>query len=189
LSSKSATHISEILGIALSTTATSSRLTSATDTPQDVEPASNTLEINRITTSTKSVHDYFREKLKNKTFFSPSVNALDRTEHDAPRGGLGSYSRTAFDSSTVSSHKAAARPILPSDATEVAVETEVAGTSGTAPNTQKRIKKKRSKVTKEQWNEGKPPANPDSKEKGKKITAVREDISTNLATKKSRKII
>jgi hypothetical protein len=46
--------------------ATSSGLTSGTDTPQDAEPSSNTLEIEKITTSTKSVHDYFKEKLKNK---------------------------------------------------------------------------------------------------------------------------
>ncbi|KAF8895702.1 hypothetical protein CPB84DRAFT_1848266 [Gymnopilus junonius] len=97
ISSKSAAHISEILGIAptpssSSTPSSEGKLTSLTD-------VEGQLEMEKITTSTKSLADYFKEKLAAKssgsvtpTFASPSTPA-DRNDDDAydmPRMGLGS---------------------------------------------------------------------------------------------------
>ena len=97
MSSKSAAHISEILGIAPSLSTPSSALTSGNHTPQDVEPPSDTFEIDKITTSAQSVHDYFTDKLKTKKFVHPSPRTLDDTDISdsrETRGGLGSSSRT-----------------------------------------------------------------------------------------------
>ena len=158
LSSKSAAHISEILGISSTPTylsTTSSGVTSDADTPQDVKTMS--LEIEKITTSTKSVHEYFKERLRTKkptSIIDPPVDTLDCTErdtsHETPRGGLGSSSRTTVWS-----------PILPStfeplptdtnSRTEVAVETKAAEELSATQDTDKKVKKKkRSKVKDEQ---------------------------------------
>lgn len=90
MASKSTAAISEILGIAPSSpTALNS------STPSDKLTSSGdglTLEV--LTTSTKSVADYFRDKLLARSS-AKSGTTTPRTEyeaetHDAPRGGLGS---------------------------------------------------------------------------------------------------
>ena len=93
MSSKSAAHISEILGIAPTPSSHLSerqqgKLTSLT----------NELEIEKITTSTKSVTDYFKEKLNARSFPSTIVSASTRSResddlYDSPRMGLGSRTR------------------------------------------------------------------------------------------------
>ena len=90
MSSKSAAHISEILGIAptthsshLSEKPQSGKLTSLADE----------LEIEKITTSTKSVADYFKEKLNarsSSTIVSASTPRDSDDSYDIPRMGLGS---------------------------------------------------------------------------------------------------
>ena len=94
MSSKSAAHISEILGIAPTP---SSHLS---ERPQvKLTSLTNELEIEKITTSTKSVADYFKEKLNARPFSSstiisastPSRDSYD--SYDAPRMGLGSRAR------------------------------------------------------------------------------------------------
>jgi len=188
LSSKSAAHISEILGIpptpsSLSSTATPSGLASGTDTPQVIESH----EIERITTSTKTVHDYFKEKLKSKKT-STFVDPLERDlSYDTPRGGLGSTSRTSFGSSIPSStFLAAASQSIPSAArshTEVAVGERVA-----APDMENKVKKKRSKVNR-------PVVSDDDTvdvskrtiergDKSKNSTAAADNLLANLTSKK-----
>lgn len=92
MSSKSAAHISEILGIAPTTSSHLSerpqqgKLTSVTDE----------LEIEKITTSTKSVADYFKEKLNarsSSTIVSASTPRDSDDSYDTPRMGLGSRAR------------------------------------------------------------------------------------------------
>ena len=93
MSSKSAAHISEILGIAPTTHSShsseepqSGKLTSLTDE----------LEIEKITTSTKSVADYFKEKLNarsSSTIVSGSTPRDSDDSYDTPRMGLGSRAR------------------------------------------------------------------------------------------------
>lgn len=91
MSSKSAAHISEILGIA-PTTPSSER-------PQvKLTSLTNEIEIEKITTSTKSVADYFKEKLNSRSFSSAIVSAPTSSRnsddsYDTPRMGLGSRAR------------------------------------------------------------------------------------------------
>ena len=95
MSSKSAAHISEILGIAPTTP--SSHLS---ERPQvELTSLTNEPEIEKITTSTKSVADYFKEKLNARPFSSaivststPSRDSYDT--YDTPRMGLGSRARS-----------------------------------------------------------------------------------------------
>jgi Pin2-interacting protein X1 len=93
ISSKSAAHISEILGIApilshsssaIDSTELSGKLTSLTDP----------VETEKITTSTKSVADYFKEKLNTRSS-SATVSTLITSDEacDTPRMGLGSRAR------------------------------------------------------------------------------------------------
>jgi Pin2-interacting protein X1 len=89
MSSKSAAHISEILGIAPTP---SSHLS---ERPQvKLTSLTNELEIEKITTSTKSVADYFKEKLNARSFSSTIVSASTPRDsddsYDTPRMGLGS---------------------------------------------------------------------------------------------------
>ncbi|KAF5322352.1 hypothetical protein D9619_001715 [Psilocybe cf. subviscida] len=97
ISSKSAAHVSEILGIAPDSTPTppvdsepmTGKLTSVTET--------DALGMDKITTSTKSLADYFKEKLNARLgsgsgdsgSSTPSSSRLDE-EEDRPRGGIGS---------------------------------------------------------------------------------------------------
>ncbi|CCM06277.1 uncharacterized protein FIBRA_08527 [Fibroporia radiculosa] len=90
LASKNAVAISEILGIAPSAATTAGA--SASPAPS-VPPASGTAlgsaaPLQELTTSSKSVMDYFREKLAAKSAQGPAPAALD--DWDEPRGGLGS---------------------------------------------------------------------------------------------------
>ena len=93
MSSKSAAHISEILGIAPTP---SSHLS---ERPQvKLTSLTNELEIEKITTSTKSVADYFKEKLNARSFSSTIVSASSSRDSDdsydtTPRMGLGSRAR------------------------------------------------------------------------------------------------
>lgn len=94
IASKSAAHISEILGVApeattIHTTITSqAKLTSVTDT--------DALGMDKITTSTKTVADYFKDKLLARSQLTDSTSASpspstpnDDESHEAPRMGLG----------------------------------------------------------------------------------------------------
>lgn len=76
--SGSATAISEILGIAPTP--------SGSATPDGQLTTLD--EANKITTSSKSVADYFKEKLLSRTSGSSTLN--NDMEVDAPRGGIGS---------------------------------------------------------------------------------------------------
>ena len=94
MSSKSAAHISEILGIA--STPSSSHLSEGPLVK--LTSLTNELEIEKITTSTKSVADYFKEKLDARSFSSTIVSASTQsrdsdTSYDTPRMGLGSRAR------------------------------------------------------------------------------------------------
>ncbi|KIJ65838.1 hypothetical protein HYDPIDRAFT_166848 [Hydnomerulius pinastri MD-312] len=101
LANKSAAAISEILGIAPTPTS-SSALPSSSATPSgSLTPIDSDLPLEKITTSTKSVADYFKEKLgaKSSGAATPAKNTdSDSAGYDLPRGGLGSS--RAFSSST-----------------------------------------------------------------------------------------
>lgn len=94
MSSKSAAHISEILGIAPTPSSHFS------ERPQvKLTSLTNELEIEKITTSTKSVTDYFKEKLNGRSFSSTIISAAsiprdsDGSYDTTPRMGLGSRAR------------------------------------------------------------------------------------------------
>ncbi|KAJ3896112.1 hypothetical protein GG344DRAFT_85407 [Lentinula edodes] len=110
ISSKSAVHISEILGIASSSSSSfatpmAAATPSGTLTPLDQD----VLGLEKLTTSTKSVSEYFKERLLAKTSgnssplsstVTPETNArmADESEcEDAPRAGLGSYRNLTRD--------------------------------------------------------------------------------------------
>lgn len=90
----SATAISEILGIAPTRSSTSCSTPSGSTTPHgqltalDGDPTAE-----KITTSTKSVADYFKEKLLSRSSgTSTPINSKTDADdaYDAPRGGIGS---------------------------------------------------------------------------------------------------
>ncbi|KAJ7594625.1 hypothetical protein C8J56DRAFT_1161211 [Mycena floridula] len=80
ISSKSAAQISEILGVASSEASTS----------VDQGPKEPIISLEKLTTSTKSVADYFKERLQAKQQPQRPVEDVDDDDDDAPRGGLGS---------------------------------------------------------------------------------------------------
>ncbi|KAF7375882.1 G-patch domain-containing protein [Mycena sanguinolenta] len=91
IASKSAAALAEILGVA----ATPS--TTAAGTPDGcLTPYEDDVPLEKLTTSTKSVADYFKDKLLAKagksTSVIPTPSEAIKTEidYDAPRGGLGS---------------------------------------------------------------------------------------------------
>jgi Pin2-interacting protein X1 len=101
ISSKSSVHISEILGVA--PIASTSSQDPLGETPERELTSTNDaegLEISKITTSTKSLADYFNEKLNARSrVFKPTDSATpssssndtgDKDSYDAPRMGLGS---------------------------------------------------------------------------------------------------
>jgi len=95
ISSKSSVHISEILGVAPTAFTSSQDLTSETKLTSTSDAEG--LEISKITTSTKSLADYFNEKLNARSqvfkptdFATPSSSSSDTDSYDAPRTGLGS---------------------------------------------------------------------------------------------------
>ncbi|KAJ7502893.1 hypothetical protein B0H11DRAFT_1986818 [Mycena galericulata] len=90
MASKSAASISEILGIAPAST-------SATTTPEGIlTPYEDGVPLEKLTTSTKSVADYFKDKLLAKAGKSGSATPTScediksEMDYDTPRGGLGS---------------------------------------------------------------------------------------------------
>ncbi|KAI0090529.1 hypothetical protein BDY19DRAFT_1040795 [Irpex rosettiformis] len=115
LASKSSVAIDEILGISRSASATPYPSESIPSTPLDSTPAESNegMNLEKLTTSTKCVMDYFKEKLLAKSsgsstpFASTSTSTLTPRNEDAegeedayddrPRGGLGlGFSRGAF---------------------------------------------------------------------------------------------
>ncbi|KAF8178520.1 hypothetical protein K438DRAFT_1264380 [Mycena galopus ATCC 62051] len=91
IASKSAASIAEILGVAPSSN------TSMTATPEGtLTPYEDDVPLEKLTTATKSVADYFKDKLLAKAGKSMSVTPTPseaiKTEidYDMPRGGLGS---------------------------------------------------------------------------------------------------
>lgn len=95
ISSKSDAHISEILGIAPtpSISTPTSEPSSGTATPGDQGKLTVISELEKITTSTKSVADYFKEKLQAKTSNSTSPFTSSDSTTPASTPGLGSRSR------------------------------------------------------------------------------------------------
>ncbi|KAF6760168.1 hypothetical protein DFP72DRAFT_98448 [Ephemerocybe angulata] len=95
ISSKSDAHISEILGIAPtpSTSTPTSEPSSGSATPGDQGKLTVISELEKITTSTKSVADYFKEKLQAKTSNSTSPFTSSDSTTPASTPGLGSRSR------------------------------------------------------------------------------------------------
>lgn len=101
LANKSAAAISEILGIAPTPSSVSSTTPSGSLTP--ITPADSDLPLEKLTTSTKSVADYFKDKLGAKSGSNtPAANddgstsrrgigssATSRDDVDQPRIGLG----------------------------------------------------------------------------------------------------
>ncbi|KAJ6497762.1 hypothetical protein C8R45DRAFT_1072254 [Mycena sanguinolenta] len=91
IASKSAAAVAEILGVAATPT------TTAAATPEGcLTPYEDDVPLEKLTTSTKSVADYFKDKLLAKagksTSVVPTPSEAIKTEidYDAPRGGLGS---------------------------------------------------------------------------------------------------
>ncbi|KAG1734635.1 hypothetical protein EDB19DRAFT_1146197 [Suillus lakei] len=92
LSNKSAAAISEILGIAPTPSSISSMTPSGSLTP--ITPANNDLPLEKLTTSNKSVADYFKEKLGAK---SGSNTPAAHDDGSTSRGGIGSSSPPSRD--------------------------------------------------------------------------------------------
>ncbi|KAG2752579.1 hypothetical protein P692DRAFT_20862882 [Suillus brevipes Sb2] len=92
LANKSAAAISEILGIAPTPSSVSSTTPSGSLTPST--PTDSDLPLEKLTTSTKSVADYFKEKLGAKSSSNtPAKNDDDSTS----RGGIGSSASSRDD--------------------------------------------------------------------------------------------
>ncbi|KAG6866211.1 hypothetical protein C0991_007236 [Blastosporella zonata] len=99
IASKSSAHISEILGIAPTPSMSSTASGSGTPNGGKLTPLDDgTTTLEKLTTSAKSVADYFKEKLLAKSSKSgtqtPTTPLVDfkqelEDSHDAPRGGLG----------------------------------------------------------------------------------------------------
>jgi len=97
ISSKSAAHIAEILGIA-PTPSRSDSVEQLSEMPKgELTSLTDLVEIEKITTSTKSVADYFKEKLNARS--SSAIVSTSTTprrsddSYDTPRMGLGSRTR------------------------------------------------------------------------------------------------
>ena len=101
ISSKSSAHISEILGVApTASTSTQDPVGETSETKITSTNDPEELEIGKITTSTKSLADYFNEKLNARnqafkstysaTLSSSSSDMGSKNSYDAPRMGLGS---------------------------------------------------------------------------------------------------
>ncbi|KAJ7350411.1 hypothetical protein DFH08DRAFT_958092 [Mycena albidolilacea] len=91
IASKSAAAIAEILGVAPTPSTTATATPEGTLTPYDDD-----IPLEKLSTSTKSVADYFKDKLLAKagksTSATPTPSEAIKTEivyDDAPRGGLG----------------------------------------------------------------------------------------------------
>ncbi|KAG6828074.1 hypothetical protein H0H92_009336 [Tricholoma furcatifolium] len=96
IASKSSAHIAEILGIAPTPSTSAEASGSGTPIGGQLTSLDDTVSLEQLTTSTKSVADYFKEKLLAKSSKSgtqtPSTPLPDTQENDSydtPRGGLG----------------------------------------------------------------------------------------------------
>ena len=89
----------EILGISRSGTTTPYPTTSIPETPSD-SPAEDGVKLQELTTSSKSVMEYFKEKLKAKSNAAVSTTTPSKEEEegydDRPRAGLGLGASRAF---------------------------------------------------------------------------------------------
>ncbi|KAG2104011.1 uncharacterized protein F5147DRAFT_270327 [Suillus discolor] len=92
LANKSAAAISEILGIAPTPSSVSSTTPSGSLTP--ITPGDSDLPLEKLTTSTKSVADYFKEKLGAK---SGSNTPAANDDGSTSRGGIGSSAPSRDD--------------------------------------------------------------------------------------------
>lgn len=92
LANKSAAAISEILGIAPTPSSVSSTTPSGSLTP--ITPTDSDLPLEKLTTSTKSVADYFKEKLGAK---SSSNTRATNDDDSTSRGGIGSSASSRDD--------------------------------------------------------------------------------------------
>lgn len=170
LATKSTAAISEILGIAPSSSTPSSSLVTprqlsptpeSSSAPEDTHPS-----LEQLTTSTKSLADYFKDKLsaKKSTVSTPTPSSGD-DDYDRPRSGLGA-SRTLVSSSGADgapqqriglgfvSSTSASTPSLPSlENTPIAQETLATGylnsrsRSGGDQENRKNTKRKKDKNT------------------------------------------
>lgn len=99
ISHKSSVHISEILGIApsASTSESTSAIASGSATPAEQGKLTVISELEKLTTSTKSVADYFKEKLqlKSSKASSVSITPADSSESSTPTVGLGMSRKTS----------------------------------------------------------------------------------------------
>ncbi|KAG1792834.1 uncharacterized protein HD556DRAFT_546047 [Suillus plorans] len=91
LANKSAAAISEILGIAPTPSSVSSTTPSGSLTP--ITPTDSDLPLEKLTTSTKSVADYFKEKLGAKS----GSNTPAANDGSTSRGGIGSSATSRDD--------------------------------------------------------------------------------------------
>lgn len=92
LANKSAAAISEILGVVPTPSSVSSTTPSGSLTP--IIPADSDLPLEKLTTSSKTVADYFKEKLSAKSGFNtPAANDDGSTS----RGGIGSSAPSRDD--------------------------------------------------------------------------------------------
>ncbi|KAJ8076894.1 hypothetical protein AAF712_000486 [Marasmius tenuissimus] len=95
--SKSALAISEILGIA--STPSSSQITTVATPTGTLTPIDSEAPLEKLTTSTKSVSDYFKERLLAKSSGrSTPAQAVLTSDANEPRGGLGSSRINNVDS-------------------------------------------------------------------------------------------
>ncbi|KAG8697342.1 hypothetical protein FRC09_007930 [Ceratobasidium sp. 395] len=108
LAGTSTTALSEILGVSSTPASTSSPSTPSGLTPAPAQvPTSLTAipildDANQITTSSQSVADYFKAKMRAKASASASISStpvvvFEEPEVDTPRGGLGSSRRDRKD--------------------------------------------------------------------------------------------
>ncbi|KAG7090992.1 hypothetical protein E1B28_010059 [Marasmius oreades] len=99
MASKSASAISEILGI--SSTSTSSATTAVATPTGSLTPIDSEPTLEKLTISTKSVSDYFLERLSTRTsgITAASTRTSAATHENTARGGLGSLRRTSNDGS------------------------------------------------------------------------------------------
>ncbi|KAG6837799.1 hypothetical protein H0H93_016167 [Arthromyces matolae] len=103
IASKSSVHIAEILGIAPSTSAIPSGSATPVESGKLTVIEDDDTSLEKLTTSTKSVADYFKEKLLAKSSKSGTQSPVTTTSYSdednsyaAPRGGLGA-SRLRLD--------------------------------------------------------------------------------------------
>lgn len=136
--SSSATALSEILGIA--PTPSSSITPSGSATPQgQLTTVDDDIVGERITTSTKSVADYFKEKLLSKSSGQSGSMTPDTPDdaYDTPRGGLGS-SRFKMDSGETTLNDGMSKFASLMSSTFLAAASSAASAPSIPPNNQEK---------------------------------------------------